>query len=117
MEVQEIYTSRPWLKHYPKGIPAEINPDVYPSIKALMEDSFRKFAGNQAFICMGKSITYTELDKLTRDFGAYLQSLGLQKGDKIAIQMPNVIQYPVAMFGGLACRVYHCQYQPALHPS
>ena len=91
----------PWRKFYPKGVPHEINPDAYPSILELMEEGFQKFAHKSAYACMGKEITYGELDKLSRNFAAYLQSIGLEKGDRIAIQMPNVLQYPVAMFGAL----------------
>jgi long-chain acyl-CoA synthetase len=89
----------PWLRHYPAGIPAQVNPDLYASIVALMEFSFERFADRVAFICMDKAITYQELEVLSRHFAAYLQSLGLKPGDKIAIQMPNVLQYPVAMYG------------------
>ncbi|WP_266368153.1 AMP-binding protein [Tellurirhabdus rosea] len=92
----------PWLKFYPKGIPYEINPDAYPSLVELMEEGFRNFSGKAAYSCMGKEMTYGELDTMTRNFAAYLQSdLGLQKGDRIAIQMPNLLQYPVALFGAL----------------
>jgi long-chain acyl-CoA synthetase len=101
MEVQEITVARPWLKYYPSGVPAEINPDIYPSIGALLEESSHKFADRDAYICMGKSVTFAEIGKLSLAFGAYLQSLGLQKGDKIVLQMPNIIQYPVAMYGAL----------------
>ncbi|MBC8111895.1 MAG: AMP-binding protein [Verrucomicrobia bacterium] len=89
----------PWLKHYPAKVPHEINPDLYTSITALLEESFQKFADRPAYICMGKSVTFNKLDELSRNFAAYLQSLGLQKGDRIAIQLPNVLQYPVAMYG------------------
>jgi long-chain acyl-CoA synthetase len=91
----------PWLQHYPEGVSAEINPDSYPSMLALVEESFQKYATLPAFECMGKSITYAQLDSLTRDFAAYLQSLGLKKGDRIALMMPNVLQYPVALFGAI----------------
>ena len=91
----------PWRKFYPKGVPHEINPEAYPSILELMEEGFQKFAHKSAYACMGKEITYAELDKLSRNFAAYLQSIGLEKGDRIAMQMPNVLQYPVAMFGAL----------------
>jgi long-chain acyl-CoA synthetase len=91
----------PWLKFYPEGIPYEINPDAYPSLLELMEEGFKKYANNAAYSCMGKEITFGELDKYTRNFAAYLQSTGLQKGDRLVIQMPNCLQYPVAMFGAL----------------
>lgn len=91
----------PWLKFYPAGIPHEINPDAYPSLLELMDEGFKKYADNAAYSCMGKEITFGELDKHSRNFAAYLQSTGLQKGDRLVIQMPNCLQYPVAMFGAL----------------
>jgi long-chain acyl-CoA synthetase len=102
METQEAVKHKHiWLKHYPKGVPYEINPDRYTSLLELMDEAFRKFAGLPAYANMGKAVTFGELDQLSRKFGAYLQSLGLQKGDRLAIQMPNLLQYPVAMFGAL----------------
>lgn len=95
-------TAYPWRRFYPKGVPHEINPDAYPSLGAMMEEAFRKFADRPAYACMGKQITFAELDKLSLQFASFLQNdLGLQKGDRIAIQMPNTLQYPVAMFGAL----------------
>ena len=100
METQEaVKQKHVWLKHYPKGVPHEINPDRYTSLLELMDEAFRKFADLPSYANMGKHLTFRELDVLSRQFGAYLQSLGLQKGDRIAIQMPNLLQYPVAMFG------------------
>lgn len=91
----------PWLKFYPEGIPYEINPDAYPSLLELMDEGFKRYANKAAYSCMGKEMTFGQLDKYTRDFAAYLQSIGLQKGDRIVIQMPNCLQYPVVMFGAL----------------
>ncbi len=91
----------PWLKFYPAGMAYEINPDIYPSLLELIDEGFTKYASRKAYACMGKEITYTDLDQKSRDFAAYLQSIGLEKGDRIAIQMPNVLQYPIAMFGAL----------------
>ncbi|GAB2786425.1 long-chain fatty acid--CoA ligase [Rhabdobacter roseus] len=91
----------PWLKYYPEGVPHEINPDRYPSLLEMMEEGFQAFASHPAYANMGKEMTFGELDRLSRAFAAYLQSLGLQKGDRIAIQMPNLLQYPIAMFGAL----------------
>ena len=100
METQEAVKQKyVWLKHYPKGVPYEINPDSYTSLLELMDEAFRKFADLPSYANMGKSLSFRELDVLSRQFGAYLQSLGLQKGDRIAIQLPNLLQYPVAMFG------------------
>jgi long-chain acyl-CoA synthetase len=88
-----------WLEHYDNRVPAEINPDRYSSLVDIFEQSVKTYAGNTAFINMGHSITFAELDKLTEQFAAYLQNQGLKKGDAVAIMMPNVIQYPVALFG------------------
>lgn len=95
---QETY---PWLKAYPKGVPYEINPDAYPSLIELIEEGLSRYAGQRAYSNMGKEMTFGELDRLSRQFAAYLQSLGMKKGDRIAIQMPNLLQYPVAMYGAL----------------
>ncbi|MBR9921060.1 MAG: AMP-binding protein [Bacteroidetes bacterium] len=92
---------RPWLKNYPKGIPANIDPDAYSTVVQLLEESFDKYRKLPAFTCMGKSITYDELDKKSKQFGAYLLSRGLEPGDKIALMMPNMLQYPIALFGAL----------------
>ncbi len=91
-----------WLKSYPKGVPAEIDPDAFPSINAIFDDSAVHFAERPAFQNFGKSISYAELDEQCRAFAAYLEKrAGLKKGDRVAIMMPNLLQYPVAMFGAL----------------
>ncbi len=100
--MQATTQSYPWLKFYPKGIPADINPDAYPSLADLMDEAFSRFPDRPAYACLGKEITFGELDKLSMQFASFLQNdLGLQKGDRLAIQMPNLLQYPVAMFGAL----------------
>ena len=88
-----------WLKHYPKGVPANINVEQYPSLVALIEESFRKYRDLPAYRFMGKTITFGQVDDLSRAFAAYLQGQGFDKGDRIAIMMPNVPQYPVAVAG------------------
>jgi long-chain acyl-CoA synthetase len=88
---------RIWLKHYPAGVPADIDPTQYSSLVELLEESFRKFAARRAFICMDKAISYRELDEMSLALAAYLQGLGLQKGARVALMMPNVLQYPVAI--------------------
>lgn len=93
--------SYPWLKNYPEGIPYEINPDAYSSLVEMMEISFRENPDKPAYNNMNKALTFAKLDELSRNFAAYLQSLGLHQGDRIAIQMPNLLQYPVAMMGAL----------------
>ncbi|MGJ4964078.1 long-chain fatty acid--CoA ligase [Bradyrhizobium sp. HKCCYLRH3061] len=88
---------RIWLKHYPAGVPADIDPGKYPSLVDLLEESFKKFADRRAFICMDKAISYRELDEMSVAMGAYLQGLGLAKGARVALMMPNVLQYPIAI--------------------
>ena len=95
-------TERPWLANYPEGIPAEIDADEYPSIPALLQEAIDKYRDQPAFSNMGVSITYGELDTLSRQFAAYLLGeLKFKKGDRIAIMMPNCLQYPIATFGAL----------------
>ncbi|MBD3743442.1 MAG: AMP-binding protein, partial [Stenotrophomonas sp.] len=86
-----------WLKSYPPGVPAEIDPSQYRSLVALMEESFRNFASRTAYSFMGKDVSYAQVDSLSQALAAYFQSLGLVKGDRVAIMMPNVPQYPVAV--------------------
>jgi long-chain acyl-CoA synthetase len=92
---------RPWLKHYPPETPAEIETSRYSSLVALLEESFDKYRDHTAFVCMDKALTYHDLDDTSRAFGAWLQSKGLQKGARIAIMMPNVLQYPIVVVGVL----------------
>src|ERR1700759_5046093 len=87
---------RIWLKQYPAGVPADIDVTQYSSLVELLEESFAKFADRKAFICMDKSISYRDLDEMSLALGAYFQSLGLSKGARVALMMPNVMQYPVA---------------------
>lgn len=91
----------PWFKNYPAGTPHEIHLYDYNSLVDLFGKSCVKYKDRVAFTNMGKDMTYAQVDKLSRDFAAYLQSLGLKKGDRIAIQMPNLLQFPVAFFGAL----------------
>ncbi len=90
-------TDRIWLKSYPPGVPADLDTSQYPSLVALMEESFKKYAGRTAYSFMGRDVTFGETDSLSQAFAVYLQSLGLVKGDRVAIMMPNVPQYPVAV--------------------
>jgi long-chain acyl-CoA synthetase len=92
---------RIWLKSYPKGVPAEIDTHQFGSLVELFEKSIRDYADRPAFTNMGKTITFSELDAQARNFGAWLQSKGLPKGSRVAIMMPNCLQYPIAMFGTL----------------
>ena len=87
---------RIWLKQYPPGVPADIDVTQYASLVELLEESFAKFSDRKAFICMDKSISYRDLDEMSLAFAAYLQSKGLKKGARVALMMPNVLQYPIA---------------------
>jgi len=86
-----------WLKSYPPGVPAEIDPTRYSSVAELLEEAFREHRDKPAFVCMGKEISYGELDALSRKLAAWFQSKGLARGARVAIMMPNVLQYPVAI--------------------
>ena len=90
-------TDRPWLSSYSPGVPADIDASQYASLVALMEASFQKYAERPAYSFLGKEISFAQTDTLSRAFAAYLQGLGLAKGDRVAIMMPNVPQYPVAV--------------------
>ncbi|MEO8124777.1 MAG: AMP-binding protein, partial [Burkholderiales bacterium] len=86
-----------WLKHYPAGLPAEIDVAQYRSLVELLEESFKKYGSAIAYRFMGKSISFAQVDQQSRALAAYLQGLGLEKGDRVAVMMPNVPQYPVAV--------------------
>ncbi|WP_305806577.1 long-chain-fatty-acid--CoA ligase [Stenotrophomonas sp. YIM B06876] len=88
---------RPWLAAYPQGVPADIDPAQYPSLVALMDEAFRRHAARVAYSFMGKEVTFAQTDALSRAMAAYLQGLGLVKGDRVALMMPNVPQYPVTV--------------------
>lgn len=94
-------TEKPWLKNYPKGVPANIDPDVYPRLTDMLTECFAKYRDLPAFVFMGKTLTFGEVDRLSYHFAAYLQSRGLEPGDRIALMMPNMLQYPIALFGAL----------------
>ena len=94
--------SFPWFKNYPNGVPQEIKMNEYQSVVHLFDETCKKYGQRVAFENMGARLTYQQVDKLSRDFAAYLQNdLGLKKGDRIAIQMPNLLQFPIAFFGAL----------------
>lgn len=99
-----------WLKSYPPGVPADIDIDHIPSLVALFEEACQKYSGQTAYVSMGKTLSYGELERETRAFAGWLQALGLKKGDRVALMMPNLLQYPVALFGTLraGCVVVNC---------
>jgi long-chain acyl-CoA synthetase len=86
-----------WLKSYPPGVPADIDPDQYGSLVQILEESFQKYAANNAFVCMDKFLTYAELDAMSKRLASWLQSRGMARGARVAVMMPNVLQYPVAL--------------------
>ena len=90
-----------WLKSYPAGVPAEIDYHQYASVREVFEEVCGKFGPRPAFSCMGKTLTFGDLDTLSAAFGAYLQGIGCKKGTRIALMMPNILQYPVCIFGAL----------------
>ena len=93
---------RPWLAHYPPGVPAEIDVNRYASLTAIVEEAFARYREHPAFHNFGKTLSYADIDALSRAFAGYLSGeLGLVKGDRVAIMLPNVLQYPVALFGAL----------------
>ena len=88
---------RPWLRHYPPGVPGEIDVARYPTLVAMFDEGLKKYADRNACACMGKSLTYAEIDEASRALAGWLQSQGLKRGTRVAIMMPNVLQYPIAI--------------------
>ena len=101
---------RIWLNSYPEGIPHDIDIEHIPSLVALFEDACAKYGDQVAYISMGKEMSYRQLDEESKHFAGWLQSLGLKKGERVALMMPNLLQYPVALFGTLraGCVVVNC---------
>ncbi len=90
-----------WLKHYPDNIPAEVKYDLYPNLNTFIRETIKEYGDRVAFISMDKKLTYNQLDKYADQFAAYMSSLGMKPGDKIALMMPNILQYPIALFGAI----------------
>jgi long-chain acyl-CoA synthetase len=103
---------KPWLESYPEGVPAEIDFESYQSILDIFEQSCEQYRDQTAYINFGRELTYGELDRLSRDFAAWLQAKGMQKGDRIALMMPNILQYPVALFGAMRAGMVICNTNP-----
>ena len=97
--------TRTWLQSYPAGVPAEIDPNLLRSLKELLEKTCALHAENVAYVQMGRTLSYRELDQLSRSFAAWLQNAGFSKGDRLAIMLPNTLQYVIAMFGALRAGV------------
>jgi len=109
--------NKPWLENYPPGIPTEIDPDRFRSVPDLLEKSVVRFAGKPAFHNLGHNLSYAELDRLSRNFAAFLQGLpGLSKGERVAIMAPNLLQYPVALFGILRAGMVVVNVNPLYTP-
>ena len=98
---ESTQSNKPWLKHYPKGVPEDIDISAHASLVALFEDSFQRFAHRNAYLYMGKALTFAQLDVQSRSFANYLQTLGLEPGARVAIMLPNVLQFPIAMVGAI----------------
>jgi long-chain acyl-CoA synthetase len=94
-------SSKPWIKNYPPGVEPEIAPLAYSSLAEFFETAFDRFGNRKAAESMGKSFTYRQIDRLSKDFASYLQSLNLERGARIALMYPNVIEYLIAMIGVL----------------
>lgn len=90
---------KPWLEKYPAGVPVNIDADSYCSVTELLDETFNKYRKKIAFTCMGKDLSYNDVDKKSMQMGAYLISRGLKPGDKVAVMMPNLLQYPIALYG------------------
>ena len=118
--MQELHSEqkmeKTWLKQYPAGVPEQINVDQYQSLTALIEEAFKKHASLPAYKFMGKSFSFALVDEQSRAFAAYLQSQGLEKGDRVAIMMPNVPQYPVAVAGILRAGLVVVNVNPLYTP-
>lgn len=109
-------TDRPWLGSYPPGVPADIDPSQYSSLVGLMDESFTKYADRAAYSFMGKDVRYASVDRHSRAFAGYLQGLGLVKGDRVAVMMPNCPQYPIAVAGILRAGLILVNVNPLYTP-
>jgi long-chain acyl-CoA synthetase len=103
MAVPDVRTApaRVWLDHYPPGVPATIDVDAYASVRDVFEESCRRYPTRPAFTCMGRTLTFADLEVLSARFGAWLQSAGATRGTRVALMMPNILQYPICLFGAL----------------
>lgn len=107
---------KPWLKNYPPAVPAEIDPHAYPSLAAMFEHSCERFHAHTAFSNLGSHLSFAEADRLSRHFAGYLQGLGLNKGDRVAVMLPNSLQYPVVLFGALRAGMVVVNVNPMYTP-
>jgi long-chain acyl-CoA synthetase len=93
--------NRVWLEHYPPGVPATIDVNAYASVREVFEESCRKYGSRPAFTCMGRTISFADLEAMSARFGAWLQGIGAKPGTRVALMMPNILQYPICLFGAL----------------
>lgn len=107
---------QPWLSNYPTGVPTKIDPHQFANLAELIEDSFKKYWKKPAFRCMGKTLTYADVDRLSLAFASYLRYRGLKPGDKLALMMPNLLQYPIALFGAVRAGVVIVNTNPLYTP-
>jgi long-chain acyl-CoA synthetase len=114
--VKNAPVERVWLKSYGPGVPADVDVGRYPNLVAMLDESYRQYADRVAYTFMGKPISYAQIDSLSKAFAAYLQSLGLAKGDRVAVMMPNVPQYPVAVAGILRAGLVLVNVNPLYTP-
>lgn len=108
--------NRPWLATYPSGVPANVDVDQYGNLLEFIEECFDKYKSKPAFQCMGKNVSFKDIDKYSNQMAAYLQSRGLKKGDRVAIMMPNLLQYPIAIFGVLRAGMIAVNTNPLYTP-
>jgi long-chain acyl-CoA synthetase len=107
---------QPWLRNYEKNVPVHIDTDKYPNLLSVLDETFQKYRNKPAFACMGKVLSFDEIDRYSRQFAAYLHSRGLVPGDKMAVMMPNVLQYPIVLFGALRAGVVIVNTNPLYTP-
>ncbi|MCY1280230.1 Long-chain-fatty-acid--CoA ligase [compost metagenome] len=108
--------ARHWQQSYDARVPADINPDACPSVVALAQEAMQRYAGHTAFRCFKHSLSYAEVDKQSRAFAAYLQHLGIARGDRVAVMLPNIPAFPVAMFGVLRAGAVQVNVNPTYTP-
>jgi long-chain acyl-CoA synthetase len=114
---QHAQSGKVWLAEYPKGVPAEVDLGEYSSVVDVLEKSIERYRNLDAYTCMGQTLRYDDLDRLTQDFASYLQNvLGLNRGDRVAVMMPNLLQYPVALFGILRAGLVVVNVNPLYTP-
>src|SRR5262249_28854089 len=109
-------SNRPWLANYGARIPAEINANAHRSVLDMLEAAMTRFANRPAFRCFGQTLTYADVDRLSYSFAAYLQGLGVKKGDRIAVMLPNIPAFPIAMLGILRAGAAQVNVNPLYTP-